>query len=34
MAWNFLLWPLFLIVAFYVIWYYAKKTGYLEDGKE
>jgi len=34
MEWNFLLWPIFLIVAYNVILYYLKKTGYLEDGKE
>jgi len=34
MGWYFLLWPIFLIVAWYVIWYYVKKTGYLEDSNE
>ncbi len=34
MGWYFLLWPLFLIVAWAIIWHYVKKTGYIKDSNE
>ncbi len=31
MAWHLITWPLFIIVAYYSIYYLAKKKGYLDD---